>query len=274
MPDVWSMVSRLDAATQERLADVLETRGADAQQQRMRDAFLADVGFPAGARVLDVGCGTGVLTRRLARRPGVASVVGVDVAPSLLERARSLCSALPGVVFEDGDATALPFDDASFDVLVLDSTLSHVPDAERAVAEAARVLRPNGVLAVFDGDYATTTVALGEHDPLQTCVEAMVNGSVTDRWLMRRLPAIVRGCGFDVTRYASHGYVETDEAEYLLTVIDRGADALGSAGVAGPELVAALKVEAQRRVDAGAFFGQIVYTSLVARPTRRAGPWG
>src|SRR5690606_2429461 len=113
VPDVWSMVSNLDTATQERLADVLETRGADAQQQRMRDALLTDIGFPARARVLDVGCGTGVLTRRLARWPNVDSVVGVDLAPSLLGRARTLCAALPNVAFEEGDATALPFPDAS-----------------------------------------------------------------------------------------------------------------------------------------------------------------
>jgi arsenite methyltransferase len=265
VPDVWSMVSKLDAATQERLADVLETRGADAQQQQMRDAFLAEIGFSAGARVLDVGCGTGVLTRRVARWSNVDTVVGVDVAPSLLDRARALCAALPNVAFEEGDATALPFADASFDVVVLDSTLSHVPDAERAVSEAARVLRPNGVLAVFDGNYSTTTVALGEHDPLQACVDAMMSGSLTDAWLMRRLPAIMRNRQLDVIRYASHGYVETSEAQYLLTVIDRGADMLEASGQIGPELAAALKAEARRRAKIGAFFGQIVYTSLVAR---------
>jgi ubiquinone/menaquinone biosynthesis C-methylase UbiE len=265
MRDVWSMVSKLNAATQERLADVLETRGADAQQQRMRDAFLADIGFPAGARVLDVGCGTGVLTRRLARWPNVDTVVGVDIAPSLLDRARALCDALPNIVFEEGDATALPFAAATFDVVVLDSTLSHLPDAERAIAEAARVLRPNGVLAVFDGNYSTTTVALGDHDPLQACVDAMMTGSVTDRWLMRRLPALVRDRQLDVTRYASHGYVETGEAEYLLTMIDRGADMLEATGQIGTELAAALKAEARRRAKTGAFFGQISYTSLIAR---------
>ena len=46
MPDVWSMVGELDAATRERLADVLETRGADPQQQAMRRSFLADIAFP------------------------------------------------------------------------------------------------------------------------------------------------------------------------------------------------------------------------------------
>ena len=82
--DVWSDVATLDATAQERLVGVLETRGADPRQQAMRQTFLADVAFPAPARVLDVGCGTGVLTRVLARWPGVDAVVGVDPAPFLL----------------------------------------------------------------------------------------------------------------------------------------------------------------------------------------------
>jgi hypothetical protein len=121
------------------------------------------------------------------------------------------------------------------------------------------------VLAVFDGNYSTTTVGLSAHDPLQACVDAMMTGSLTDAWLMRRLPAMVRDCGLDVVRYASHSYVETSEAGYLLTLIDRGVDMLEASGQIGDDLSAALKAEARRRVKVSAFFGQIIYTSLVAR---------
>jgi ubiquinone/menaquinone biosynthesis C-methylase UbiE len=56
-----------------------------------------------------------------------------------------------------------------------------VSEPDRALAEVFRVLRPDGWLAAFDGDYATTTVALGDHDPLQVCVDAMMASSVNDR---------------------------------------------------------------------------------------------
>ena len=167
MADVWAGVAGPDAATQDRLAEVLETRGAEPRQREMRRAFLSEIGFPAGAAVLDVGCGTGVLTRALAGLPDVGAVVGVDLAPSLLARAREMAAGLADVRFEEADARALPFPEGAFDVVVFDSTLSHVPEPERALAEAFRVLRPGGRLAAFDGDYATTTVALSEHEPLR-----------------------------------------------------------------------------------------------------------
>lgn len=265
MPDVWSSVAELDAAAQDRLAAVLETRGSDPQQQAMRREFLADVAFPERARVLDVGCGTGVLTRVLARRSDVGDIVGVDPAPSLLAKARELASALPNVAFQEADGRNLPFADAIFDVVVFDSTLSHVPEPERALAEAYRVLRPAGWLAAFDGDYATATVALGHHDPLQGCVEAMMANSVSDRWLVRRLPALVRGSGFEIVGFRSHGFLETTVGGYMLTVVDRGVDILRATGQIGDETAAALKAEVRRRVEAGTFFGHIAYGSLVAR---------
>lgn len=265
MPDIWETVATLDEDTQAQLAGVLETRGADAQQQEMRARFFADIEFPARARVLDVGCGTGVLSRAVAALPGIGAVVGVDTAPALLARARELASGLPEVSFQAGDAHALPFTAGSFDAVLFDSLLSHLPAAAPALAEALRVLRPSGWLGVFDGDYATTTVALADHDPLQACVNATLAGSVNDRWLMRGLAAVARDCGFEVGPLRSHGFVERTEGGYMLTVVERGADVLGATGQVGDELVVALKAEARRRVASGEFFGHIAYASLVAR---------
>ena len=59
--------------------------------------------------------------------------------------------------------------------------------------------------AAFDGDYATTTVALGDHDPLQTCVEVMMANSMHDRFLVRRLPALVRASGPELRASAATG---------------------------------------------------------------------
>ena len=101
------------------------------------DDLEVDLAAPyvAGKDVLEVGCGTGLILRRLAE--GARRAVGVDVSPKMLERARAR-----GLEVVEGDATALPFDDASFDVVVSFKTLPHVPDLSRALREMARVLRP------------------------------------------------------------------------------------------------------------------------------------
>ena len=215
--------------------------------------------------MLEIGCGTGAVTRVLAALPGVTEAVGVDPSPVFIARAGQLATALGNVNFEVGDGRALRFADGDFDAVVVHTTLCHVPQPERVLAEAARVLRPGGTLAVCDGDYSTITVALGDADPLQACIEAAKSAFINDVWLVRRLPTLLRSAGFDVVDSCSHGYLQTSEPEYMLTLVDRGADTLASGPRGGPELAAALKAEARRRVRADEFFGFIGFVSFIAR---------
>jgi ubiquinone/menaquinone biosynthesis C-methylase UbiE len=99
--------------------------------------------YGAGRDVLEVGCGTGLVLSRI--RGFARTARGVDLSPGMLERARRR-----GLDVCEGSATALPFEDATFDVTCSFKVLAHVPNVERAVAEMARVTRPGGfVLAEF-----------------------------------------------------------------------------------------------------------------------------
>jgi SAM-dependent methyltransferase len=101
----------------------------------------------AGDRVLDVGTASGNTALAAARRRAV--VTGVDITPALLGRAR-LRAAAEGldINFQLGDATALVFDDASFDVVMSTFGAIFAPDPERTAAEMARVCRPGGTIAM------------------------------------------------------------------------------------------------------------------------------
>jgi ubiquinone/menaquinone biosynthesis C-methylase UbiE len=94
-------------------------------------------GVAAGRSVLEVGCGTGLILERVARVAREAK--GVDLSPGMLAKARSR-----GLDVREGEATALPFADESFDVTYSFKVLSHVPDLGKALAEIARVTRPGG----------------------------------------------------------------------------------------------------------------------------------
>ena len=111
------------------------------------DEFIAGLGMPAGARVLDVATGTGNLALPLARRGCL--VTGVDIAPNLLEQARER-AAQEGLAatFDEGDAEALPYPDASFDAVVTMFGAMFAPRPEMVAAELARVLKPGGRLAM------------------------------------------------------------------------------------------------------------------------------
>lgn len=100
-------------------------------------------------RALDAGCGTGAFLLPLARRlaPQGATVIGLDLAEGTLGQARAAVQAA-GLPVECiiGDVEALPFDDSSFDLVLANYMLYHVPNLEQAIAELRRVLRPGGTL--------------------------------------------------------------------------------------------------------------------------------
>ena len=104
-------------------------------------------GLRAGQRVLDVACGSGNGALSAARR--FTDAVGVDYVPALIERARKRAAAerLPAL-FEVGDAEALPFEDASFDVVLSTFGVMFAPDQEQAARELVRVCRPGGTVAL------------------------------------------------------------------------------------------------------------------------------
>ena len=100
----------------------------------------------APARVLETAAGTGVVTRALARAlDASAEIVATDLNPPMLARAAAVGTARP-VQWQPADATRLPFDDASFDVVVCQFGVMFFPDKARAFAEARRVLRRGGTL--------------------------------------------------------------------------------------------------------------------------------
>jgi ubiquinone/menaquinone biosynthesis C-methylase UbiE len=265
MPDPYAAIGSAEAALQERLATVLELRASEPQQRAMLDAYLSEVKLPDSATALDAGCGTGAVARVLADLPGVREVLGIDPSPIFIAKAQELAKGMSRLSFRTGDARALEFPDASFDFVVFHTVLCHVPEPERALREAHRVLRSGGWLAVFDGDYPTTSVAIDAFDPLQSTVEAMVANFVHNPWLTRRLGKILDATGFTISSLRSHGYVQTSEPTYMLTIVDRGAELLAGGGSIGAAQAEALKAEARRRARTGEFFGHIAFLSVIAR---------
>lgn len=265
MPDVFANITAAPPELIDIIADVLEMRAAIPSQQAMIASYLGDIDFPENADVLEVGCGTGAICRVLASWPGVAAITGIDPSEPLIAKARELATDAGTVDYRVGDGRVLEFGDATFDVVVLHTLLSHVPEPERFLSEAHRVLKPDGWLAVCDGDFSTATLQACDPDPLEACTEAFVRNFVNDRFLVRRLTGLVAAAGFAPTPLKSYGLVETLTPGLTMSWVDRGADALVQQGGIGGDLAESLKAEGRRRAESGTFFGYMAYASLTAR---------
>lgn len=140
------------AAVYDLLAPVM-TLGQEGRYRKLAIRLLA---LQGGERVLDVGCGTGVLTRQIARclTGAEACVVGLDAAPKMIQVARRRAAGVPHMRFDVGVAEALAYADASFDCAVSTFFFHHI-DAELkrlSLAELRRVLKPGGCLIIVDVD--------------------------------------------------------------------------------------------------------------------------
>jgi ubiquinone/menaquinone biosynthesis C-methylase UbiE len=183
-------------------------RIADAVRRRRlaRAALAADTGH----RVLDVGCGPGFFCVELLAEVGPAgSVVGVDSSPPMLTLAARRCDGHDNVEFHQAEATSLPVDDAIVDRALCVQVLEYVADADAALAEMHRALRPGGRIVVWDVDWATVSIH-AEDEPLNQRVLEAWDEHLVHPSLPRTLAARLRSVGFVDVGAEAHPFVTTE----------------------------------------------------------------
>lgn len=139
----------VDVAARSRVA--LEPTEDEIKRQELSSNAKAAGELLAGRKgaVLDIGCGEGKFTRSLTAI--YDNVTGIDVKERAIDKAKAAAAAEgKDVEFLVGDARALPFADAAFDTVVISNSLHHIPGPDKGLAEAARVLKPGGLLYVME----------------------------------------------------------------------------------------------------------------------------
>lgn len=243
---------------------------------RQQAAFALPLLRP-GMELLDLGCGPGTITLGLARAVAPGAVTGLDHDEEHVDAARALAAerGVPDVEFRTGDVRAMPFPDASFDVVFENNLFVHLAeDAPVAAREAHRVLRPGGFLAARDTDVGAAVWG-GQSAPMRrfdALFEAWERSRGSEIGLGRRLPGILHDAGFAATTVTvsadTRGTPETvrSQAEMMTTLLDGevGRFALERA-LAGEEELGEMRkaiVEWAGRPDA--FFAN-VHVEVVAR---------
>jgi SAM-dependent methyltransferase len=157
--------------------------------------FLEQAGVTVGGSVLDAGCGGGGMPLSFAEE--ASSVIGIDLAPRFQDAGRRLAAehGLEHLHFAQADGQALPFPDASFDMVLSHAVIEHVADASRYLRELARVLRPGGFMYLSTAPYLSFA---GAHLP-RLLVPVPIHLLLGRRasfaifvWLARRAPRLLQ----------------------------------------------------------------------------------
>jgi ubiquinone/menaquinone biosynthesis C-methylase UbiE len=197
-----------DARAAEQLERMYSSPQVVAQRARFREALAARPGETG----LDVGCGLAHLTLELARdvAPG-GRVIALDSSAHMVGEAAARVAAAglaDAVTVRQGDATALGLPEASVDFVVAAQVYSYVPDVGRAVAEAARVLRPGGRLAVLETDWDLCTYESADPALTRRVLEARAKHFAHPH-LPRQLHRLMHAAGLTLARCEVVPLVET-----------------------------------------------------------------
>jgi ubiquinone/menaquinone biosynthesis C-methylase UbiE len=244
----------------DRLAQILEIRGSQPRQIKMRDACFAAAGLSKGMSILEIGCGTGVVTRELARITGRdGRVVGIDVSPVLLDYAATRMSPAGGVRIEYrlGDAYNLDFPAKSFDASCSVTLFAHLHELDRVVAQMILVTRQT--IMLLDQDYQTLVFENSNVKMTRKILQHGADYNVLDGWCGRKLPGLLVGRGVRNVQCWPFAYSERDSESYLITIAERFAALASLHGVITDEENKVWLQELYDRAVAGTFFASLNY---------------
>jgi ubiquinone/menaquinone biosynthesis C-methylase UbiE len=232
-PDPWRNIDGQARAAQ--LAQSLEVRGRTPAQIRLRRRFLRFVPIRAGQRVLEVGCGTGVVMRDVAALVGPrGDVVGVDPSRSMVEAARLLARPHPlrrRMRWRLAPGAALPFADGRFDATLAITVLLHVADPEAVVREMVRVTRPGGRVAVQDQDFGTVAVTHPDRTLTERIMWGVARRMYEEPHSGRRMPALLRAAALGEVRLLTDVFQDTTLEPFAKSFLERRAESAVRFGI-------------------------------------------
>jgi SAM-dependent methyltransferase len=175
----------------------LEAFDALPQLQQLKSLARERAGIGPGSTVLDVGCGFGLESLRLARlvQPG-GRVVGIDKSAAFIKEAQvRAVQAKLAAEFQVADADSLPFADATFDVARAERVLVYLPEPKRALDEMRRVTRPGGTVTAIEPDFGTNAINLPDRALVRRVLDHECDANIPHGWLVRDMRGLMEDVG-------------------------------------------------------------------------------
>jgi len=252
----------------------LENRGKDAIFSRLCDNYLTLLIQKFGDKgdFLEIGCGTGVVVRSLGRRQEFnGTIVGLDQSPDFIHKAKELTKEEQdsGKIKNDkiqyicGDAHTLEshLGNQQFDVIIAHTLISHVTDPKKVLASTFPLVKPNGVVVIFEGDYSSLSFAY-QDDPAfgRTMDQAIVETTFAQSKVMRELPRLLRGTDWEITQALGDVVFELGKhASYFKGIFETFVPNVIKAGKVDKELGEKWMQDQREAIQDGTFFATCSY---------------
>jgi SAM-dependent methyltransferase len=160
---------------------------------------------------------------------------------------------------------AMDFPDARFDAAVAHTVISHVLDPLTVLQDAARVVRPGGRIAVFDGDYASWTFACADHALGKAMEEGIIAAVVNQPRVMRDMPRLLRQAGLERADTLAYVYADIGQGTFFPGAMEGYAPLVAREGFVPAAQVEAWLTEQRRAMAEGVFFAACNYYAYIAR---------
>lgn len=265
MKNPWTDPDSLPGGEAQSLARFINARAAIPDQSAAHAALVESLAPRPGARLLDFGCGTGVIARRLAPLVGeTGAVVGVDISRVMLDFART-CGGPPSLGYEAFDGNRLPFPDDSFDGGAVARTLLHVEKPHEALVELRRVIRPGGRLGVLECDWGTMAVDHSDRALTRRILDWRTDRVDGNNWMGRQLVARALAAGWQIGHIRVLTTIGRDETTTHFGSLRRCGELALQNGIIDQNEHDNWVGELDSRLAAGLFFASINEYIVVAR---------
>jgi len=272
--DPYGITDKLEADLLDVIAKRLEVRGAHPFFRQVLADYLGAMEIDGARRVLDLGCGTGIVARTVARRRlgtggrFAGNITGIDLSPYLAQAAARFAAeegVSDRVTFRAGDCRSLNIPAGEFDAVIAHTLVSHVDDPLAVLKEAARVVRPGGMVTIFDGDFASLTFALEDAAKTTAHDAKVIAGIVTSPHVMRQMPRLLRQAGLEPAKTFAYVKADIGQADFWLSAAEAFAKLLPKSGAMTEDEANRWLQSLKQASDDGVFFAASNYYTYIAR---------
>lgn len=262
MRDPFQDVDSAGIEFAEATAKTMEIRQSEPVMEKIVHDYLVALEYTTDRATVEVGCGPGAISRRIAKHAKGTQVIGLDPSSNYINIARQESGDFNNVEFQVFDGDRIPLNDEGAESIIMHTVLSHVTDPSKLIGEAYRVLGNGGKLVICDADFSKATLSSSLEDPLSLASSYFVKSHVTDPYLLKKIGPLCSTAGFSVDKFDMTSRVVMGDGMRMW--VEFAAKAMIDGQDISPQLGEALVAEYDHRVKEKKLYGFLPFFTFIA----------